>query len=113
MKNPHDIIIAPHVTEKAVGLTYGDSRVRDEAELVRKYTFVVATDANKLEIKAALEAIYNSGKKADQGITITSVRTLRIPGKKRRRGRSIGYTADRKKAIITLAKGQLLEDYGV
>jgi len=113
VKSAYDIIIAPHVTEKAVGMSYGDSRIRDEAQLVRKYTFLVATDANKLEIKAALETIYNAGKKADQGITITSVRTLRVPGKKRRRGRSTGYTPDRKKAIVTLGKGQMLEDYGV
>ena len=113
MKNPHDIIIAPHVTEKAVGMSYGDSRIRNEALLVRKYTFLVATDANKLEIKAALEAIYNAGKKPDQGISITSVRTLRVPGKKRRRGKSTGYTSDRKKAIVTLSRGQMLEDYGV
>ena len=113
MKNAYDIIIAPHVTEKAVGMSYGDSRIRNEALLVRKYTFLVATSANKLEIKAALESIYNAGKKADQGITITSVRTLRVPGKKRRRGKSVGYTPDRKKAIVTLGPGQLLEDYGV
>ncbi|HLK14054.1 MAG TPA: 50S ribosomal protein L23 [Fimbriimonadaceae bacterium] len=113
MKNPHDIIIAPHVTEKAVGLSYGDPTIKDESQLVRKYTFIVSPSANKLEIKAALEALYNAGKKADQGITVTSVRTLRVPGRKRRRGRMVGYTSDRKKAIITLGKGQMLEDYGV
>ncbi len=113
MKNPHDIIIAPHVTEKAVSMSYGDPRIKNEDDLVRKYTFLVSTTANKLEIKSALEAIYNAGKKADQGISITSVRTIRVPGKKRRRGRSTGYTPDRKKAIVTLAKGQMLEDYGV
>ena len=113
MKNPHDIIIAPHVTEKAVSMSYGDPRIKNEQDLVRKYTFLVATTANKLEIKAALEAIYNAGKKADQGINIMSVRTIRVPGKKRRRGKSTGYTPDRKKAIVTLAKGQMLEDYGV
>lgn len=113
MKNPHDIIIAPHVTEKAVSMSYGDPRIRDERQLVRKYTFVVAKDSNKLEIKAALEAIYNAGKKVDEAISVTSVRTLKVPGKKRRRGRMTGYTPDRKKAVVTLAKGQLLEDYGV
>lgn len=114
MKNPHDIIIRPHITEKSVGLSYGDARIQDEEQLVRKYTFIVANDANKIEIKKALETIYNEGKKADQAITVTGVRTIKVLGKKRRRGqRSVGYAPDRKKAIVTLGKGQMLEDYGV
>lgn len=114
MKDPHTIIVAPHVTERAVAESYGDPRIRDEADLVRKYTFIVATDANKLEIKAAIEAIYNNGRKASEAIKVTSVRTLKVLGKKRRRGaKSSGYEPDRKKAVVTLAKGQLLEDYGV
>lgn len=137
MKNPHEIIIRPHITEKSVGLSYGDDlgarrRLHNEAkknpdpkkkggeikvteeDIVRKYTFIVATDANKIEIKNAIEAIYNEGKKADEAISVTSVRTIKVLGKKRRRGaRSSGYAPDRKKAIVTLAKGQLLEDYGV
>ena len=88
-------------------------RISDEELLVRKYTFEVATSANKIEIKQALEAIYNEGKKKDQAISIESVRTIKILGKKRRRGKSVGYEPNRKKAVVTLAKGQLLEDYGV
>ncbi|RYG46884.1 50S ribosomal protein L23 [bacterium] len=114
MKNPHTIIIRPHITEKSVALSYGDPNVREEEKLVRKYTFLVATDANKLEIKSALEAIYNSGKKDDDSIVVTSVRTIKVLGKKRRRGARVpGYAPDRKKAVVTLAPGQLLEDYGV
>jgi large subunit ribosomal protein L23 len=113
VKNPHDIILRPHITEKAVSLSYGDPRIRDEEQLVRKYTFEVATNANKIEIKLALEAIYNEGKKKDQAISIESVRTIKMLGKKRRRGRSVGYEPDRKKAVVTLGKGQMLEDYGV
>jgi len=114
MKNPHNIILRPHITEKSVGLSYGDAKITKEEDLVRKYTFIVATDANKIEIKSALEAIYNEGKKADQTISITSVRTVKVLGKKRRRGqRSTGFEPDRKKAIVTLGKGQMLEDYGV
>ena len=136
MKNPHDVIIAPHITEKSMALAYGDETgarrrlvnearaaaadkkakavtVRDE-DLVRKYTFIVATSANKIEIKNAIEAIYNSGKKADQAISVDNVRTVKVLGKSRRRGqRKAGYEPDRKKAIVTLAKGQMLEDYGV
>lgn len=115
MKDPHTIILRPHITEKSVAQSYGDQRIREEKDLVRKYTFIVARDANKLEIKAALEAIYNTGKKkSDDLIKVDNVRTVRVIGKKRRRGqKSVGYEPDRKKAIVTLAKGQLLEDYGV
>lgn len=114
MKNPHDIIIAPHITEKAVALSYGDPNVKDEKDLVRKYTFIVAKSANKIEIKQAIESIYNAGKKKGESIEVDSVRTVRVLGKKRRRGqRSTGYEPDRKKAIVTLGKGQVLEDYGV
>lgn len=136
MKNPHNIVLRPHITEKSVALSYGDEvgaqrRLRNESkkqstdkkakpvqvteeDLVRKYTFIVASDANKIEIKNAVEAIYNEGKKADEAITVTAVRTIKVLGKKRRRGqRSTGFEPDRKKAIVTLAKGQMLEDYGV
>lgn len=113
MKNPHDIIIQPHITEKSVALSYGDPNIRDEAQSVRKYTFIVAKTANKIEIKSAIEAIYNAGKKPDQAIKVDQVRTIKVLGKSRRRGTKVGYEPDRKKAIITLAKGQMLEDFGV
>ena len=113
MKDPHTIIVAPHITEKSVRLSYGNPRIKDESLLERKYTFLVATDANKIEIKSALEMIYNAGRKPADAIKINSVRTIRVPGKKRRRGKSTGYEPDRKKAIVTLAKGQILEDFGV
>lgn len=114
MKDPHNIIIRPYITEKSVSQSYGDQRIQDENKIVRKYTFEVATDANKLEIKSALEAIYNSGKKKDETIQISHVRTIKVLGKKRRRSqKSTGYEPDRKKAIVTLGAGQVLEDYGV
>jgi large subunit ribosomal protein L23 len=115
VKDPHTIVIRPYITEKSVALSYGDPLATDEKELVRKYTFVVDMKANKIEIKGAIEAIYNAGKKAADAVKVTSVRTMRVPGKKKRiRGKwNGGYTPDRKKAIVTLAKGQMLEDYGV
>jgi large subunit ribosomal protein L23 len=114
VKNVHEIIVAPHITERSVALSYGDPKVKEEKDLVRKYTFIVAKSANKIEIKQAIEAIYNAGKKKGEAIVVENVRTVRVLGKKRRRGqRSTGYEPDRKKAIITLAKGQMLEDYGV
>lgn len=86
MKSPYDIIVKPHITEKSVALSYGSQFVKDE-ENVRRYTFVVDGDANKLEIKAALEAIYNSGKKEkDQKIVVTKVNTVNVRGKMRRVG---------------------------
>lgn len=115
MKDPTNIIIKPHITERTATISYGDPLIKDEAQLVRKYTFIVATDANKLEIKQAIEAIYNAGKKKkDEMISVEKVHTMPIRGKKRRVGaKSVGYRATRKKAIVTLAKGQMLEDYGV
>lgn len=107
MKDPYSIIVRPHITEQSVALSYGSERIKDEAELVRKYTFIVNRDANKIEIKQAIETIY------EKKVSVTSVRTIKVLGKKRRRGQSTGYEPDRKKAVITLAKGQMLEDYGV
>lgn len=112
-KSPYDIIVRPHITEKAMMLSYGNDRLSDE-ERVRTYTFVVQIDANKFEVAAALEAIYNKGKKADDHIKVANVRTVRMLGKSRRVGaKSKGKKPDWKKAYITLEKGHLLEDYGV
>jgi large subunit ribosomal protein L23 len=115
VKDPHQIILRPHITERSVDLSRGDERIVDDKEIVRKYVFEVAKDANKIEIKRAIEAIYNAGKKKkDEHIEVADVHTVTIRGKKRRRTwKSIGYQPDRKKAIVTLAKGQLIEDYGV
>lgn len=83
--NAYDIIIAPVVTEKAVaGLTE------------KKYTFRVASNANKIEIKKAIEAIY--------GVNVAKVNTISMKGTKRRTGRYEGYTSDWKKAVVTLTE---------
>ncbi len=114
MKDPHLVVLRPHITEKSVANSYGDPTIREEAELVRKYTFIVSPEANKIEIKKAIEAIYNAGKKANEHITVTDVHTIKLPGKKKRMAkRTGGITPDRKKAVVTLGKGQVLEDYGV
>ncbi len=114
MKDPHDIIIRPRISEKTVALSYGDRHQRDEKLLQRQYTFVVATTANKIEIKGAIEAIYNAGKRdKDERITVEKVRTIMVHGKTRRVGARKGKKPDFKKAVVTLAKGQMLEDYGV
>ncbi|MBS1715258.1 MAG: 50S ribosomal protein L23 [Armatimonadetes bacterium] len=115
MKDPHSIVIRPHVTEKTVALSYGDPRIKDDQKLQRKYTFIVAPDSNKIEIKKAVEDMYNAGKRdKDEKIVVESVRTIKVHGKSRRVGqRSKGKRPDFKKAIVTLARGQMLEDYGI
>ena len=81
--NARDIIIAPVITEKAVS-TLAD----------KKYTFKVATDANKIEIAKAIEEIF--------GVKVAKVNTISMKGRFRRMGRNEGYTSDWKKAIVTL-----------
>lgn len=112
--DPHTVILYPHITEKTTALSYGDPRIKDEKKLVRKYTFIVEPRANKIQIKQAIEAIYNEGKKDKEKIEVTGVRTVNMKGKSRRVGqRKPGKTALRKKAIVTLAAGQQLEEFGV
>jgi len=114
VKDPHTIILQPHITERTVGLSQGDPKIHEETQITRKYTFIVDKTANKIEIKEAFESIYNAGKKKkDELILVDHVRTVTLHGKKRRVGKNVGNKPDRKKAIITLAKGQILEDYGV
>lgn len=116
MKSPYEIILRPRITEKSVLLSQGDPRIREDADVVRTYTFEVSPDANKIQIKQAFEQIYNEGKKDKaEKIVVTSVRTISMKGKSRRIafGRKAGKKKDWKKALITLAKGQYLEDYGV
>lgn len=114
MNDPYSIIIRPHITEKTVRLSYGDPTIREEDDIQRKYTFIVAQKANKIEIKKAFEAIYNKDAKKGDEIKVDGVCTITVRGKMRRVGqRAKGKRPDFKKAVITLAKGQVLEDYGV
>jgi large subunit ribosomal protein L23 len=89
MSDPRDVIIRPVVSEKSYGLL--DQGV---------YTFIVAPDANKVEIRHAVEAIF--------GVNVVKVNTVNRPGKrKRNRGKStFGKRSDTKRAIVTLATGQ-------
>lgn len=90
MRDPYTIIKNPHVTEKSIdGTAQG------------KYTFVVAPDANKIEIRQAIEAIFN--------VKVEKVNTVNVRGKMRRRGRTQGKTADWKKAIVTLVPGSNID----
>jgi large subunit ribosomal protein L23 len=69
-----------------------------------KYIFEVAPDANKIQIKAAVEEAFSNKK-----IQVAAVNILHVPGKVRRRGRSVGKTRSWKKAIVTLRAGQRLD----
>ncbi len=81
-----DLILKPIVTEKA-------TRQMEE----NKYVFDVLPRATKPEIKAAIESLFD--------VSVTSVNTLKLPRKKRRVGRYIGYKAQYKRAIVTLKEG--------
>jgi large subunit ribosomal protein L23 len=68
-----------------------------------QYTFVVADNANRVEIRRAVEEIFN--------VRVVGVKTMRVKGKRKRRGRIIGKRRDWKKAIIRLAPGQRIESF--
>ncbi len=83
MKAPQDIILKPVITERSMdNLQAG------------KYTFKVAKDANKSEIKKAVETLF--------GVEVAKVNTISVKGKVKRVGRYVGTTSDWKKAIVTL-----------
>ncbi|MCU4186392.1 50S ribosomal protein L23 [Acidiferrimicrobium sp. IK] len=89
MSGPRDVILRPVVSEKSYTLL--DDGV---------YTFVVAPDANKIEIRQAVEKIFN--------VQVTKVNTLNRPGKRKRnrKKQTFGKRPDQKRAIVTLAEGQ-------
>ena len=85
-KVAQDIIIKPIITEHSM-----------ECLQQGKYTFKVAKDANKIEIAKAVEKLF-------KGVKVAKVNTVSVRGRKKRMGRSEGYTSDWKKAIVTLAE---------
>lgn len=107
-KDPYQIIKHLHTTEKTVvlqELKNADSNACVAKCDKPKYVFVVHKDANKQEIKAAIEEIYS-----DRNIRVKNVNTINLKGKKRRvRGRQ-GVRPSTKKAIITLEAGDSLEN---
>ena len=90
MKWAREIIIKPVVTEKSVDLMQEN-----------KYCFKVAKDANKIEIKNAIEEIFK--------VTVVNVNTVNVHGKMKRMGRTQGMTASWKKAVVTLREGDSIE----
>jgi large subunit ribosomal protein L23 len=92
-----EIILRPVVSEKSIDQSNSG-----------KYTFRVHPDANKIQIKAAIEELYEKEK-----VTVVSVNVLTTKAKEKRRGtrrgRITGYTTPWRKAIVTLAPGQKIE----
>ena len=86
-----DIILVPVVTEKTAGITADGNKV----------VFKVAKDANKVQIKQAVEEAFN--------VKVSNVNTINVRPKKKRVGRYTGATKAYKKAIITLAEGSKLD----
>ena len=91
MKSQFDIITKPYITEKVVLLREEDNKV----------VFEIRKDANKIELKRAIESIFN--------VTVENINTLNVKGKKKRLGRSEGKRPDWKKAIVTLKEGDTIE----
>ena len=84
-KSAQDIILKPMITEKSM-----------DGLKEKKYTFEVATDANKIEIAKAVEQLFK--------VNVKSVHTINVKGKFKRVGVHSGYRSDRKKAIVTLTE---------
>ena len=87
-----DIILRPIITENSM------DGIAD-----RKYTFEVAKDANKIEIAKAIEELFE--------VKVAKVNTINVDGKLRRYGRFEGFTASRKKAIVTLTEDSKTIDF--
>lgn len=86
MKAAQDIILKPVITERSM-----------ENIQMKKYTFKVAKDANKVEIAKAVEELF--------GVKVAKVNTISMRGRQKRQGRTMGYQPDWKKAIVTLTEG--------
>jgi large subunit ribosomal protein L23 len=93
MKQPREIIIAPIITEKS-------SSVK---RATNSYTFKVSINANKIEIRHAIEKIFN--------VHVLDVNTIRQNGKMKRMGRYSGKRADWKKAIVKLREGDSIAEF--
>ena len=91
--DPRDVLIAPVVSEKSYGLL-------DE----NKYTFIVASDANKTQIKVAVEEVF--------GVKVTGVNTNNREGKRVRTRYGWGRRAATKRAIVTVAAGERIDIFG-
>jgi large subunit ribosomal protein L23 len=95
MIHPREIIIAPMLTEKSL----------TEKENNNRYMFKVSINANKIEIKKAIEKVFS--------VKVVKINTIRMKGKPKRMGRYEGRRPDFKKAIVTLQADQTIPDFEV
>lgn len=93
MKQPREIVIAPLITEKSSSLQHVNN----------SYTFKVSINANKIEIRHAIEKIFN--------VHVLDVNTIKQQGKVKRMGRFSGKRADWKKAIVKLKEGDSITEF--
>ena len=91
--DPRDVLLAPVISEKSYGLL-------DE----NKYTFLVRPDANKTQIKIAVEQVFN--------VKVLDVNTLNRQGKRKRTRSGFGRRKNTKRAIVSLAEGDRIEIFG-
>jgi large subunit ribosomal protein L23 len=91
MRDPRHVLIRPLMTEKSM----------QQKETLNTVAFRVRPDANKVEIRAAIESVFN--------VKVSAVRTASYEGKLKRMGRFQGRRADWKKAVVTLAPGHKID----
>jgi len=89
--NPYQVLIRPILTEKS----------GYQADALSKYTFEVDSQANRFDVKRAVEETFD--------VAVTKVNVMIVPGKVRRWGRRLGVTSSWKKAIVTLADGDSIQ----
>ena len=94
MSKYHAIIRYPSITEKNTTMR----------ETQNKYVFEVERTAKKPDIKEAVEKLF--------AVTVLSVNTILVKGKKKRMGRNVGYRSDWKKAIVRIQEGQTISKFG-
>jgi large subunit ribosomal protein L23 len=94
VRDPRDVLLAPVISEKSYGLL-------DE----NQYTFIVLPEANKTQIKIAVEQVFN--------VKVLGVNTINRQGKRKRsKGARMGKRKDTKRAIVSLAPGDRIEIFG-
>ena len=98
-----DILKSPVVTEKSVILKEDSTEENSDRKAGQVLTFRVEKTAGKLDIKKAVEEIFN--------VKVASVRTVNYEGKMKKRGRQEGRRPNWKKAYVTLKKGEPMVDY--
>jgi large subunit ribosomal protein L23 len=86
----HRVLVSHHLSEKT-----------NQLSVDGRYVFKISTKANKIEVRKAVEKVYD--------VHVTSVNIVKVKGKSRRQGRTVGKTSDWKKAIVTLKKGEKIQ----